>query len=141
MGVAYYVRAYNDPFTDHGFLEISAGVSNNRVSEVVEVILAECKRLTTELVSPEELNKVKEYLAGNAKLELELSDAWATYFGGQEVLRKKIKTPEDTEKEIRKVTALQIRAVAREIFKNNRLNLALIGPFKDKKYFEAILKF
>jgi predicted Zn-dependent peptidase len=44
MGVAYYVRSYNDSYTDHGFLEISAGVSNNRVKEVVAEILKECKK-------------------------------------------------------------------------------------------------
>ncbi len=141
MGVAYYVRANNDTYTDHGYLEISAGVSNNRVKEVVTEILKECKRLTTELVTKAELAKVKEYLAGNQKLELESSDAWASYYGGQEVMRKKIKSPEEGEKAIRKVTAKQIQEMAKKIFTNKHLNLALIGPFEDKKEFEEILKF
>ncbi len=140
LGVAYYVRAFNDPFTDHGFLEIAAGVSNDRVEEVIGEILKECKRLTLELVSKTELDKVKEYLAGNQKLELESSDAWASYFGGQEVLHKKIKSPEETEKEIRKVTAKQIQDMAKLIFKNQTLNLALIGPFENKVKFEKVLK-
>lgn len=141
MGVAYYVRSYNDTFTDHGFLQISAGVSNNRVREVITEILKECKKLTTELVSPVELSKVKEYLAGNQKLELESSDAWASYFGGQEVMRKKIKTPEESEAAIRKVTAKQIRDMAQKIFVDKNLNLAAIGPFQDDKEFKDILKF
>ena len=140
MGVAYYVRSFNDPFTDHGFFEISAGVSNDRVEEVVREILIECKRLTTELVSEKELSKVKEYLAGNQKLELESSDAWASYFGGQEIMRKKIKSPEESEKEIRKVTAKQIQNIAKKIFKNSSLNLALIGPFEKGDQFEKILR-
>ena len=141
MGVAYYVRSYNDAYTDHGFLEISAGVSNNRVQEVIDEILKECKKLTTELVSKEELAKVKEYLAGNQKLELESSDAWASYFGGQEVMRKKLKSPEEAEALIRKVTAKQIQEMAKKIFVDKHLNLALIGPFEDKKEFEKKLYF
>ena len=141
MGVAYYVRSYNDTYTDHGFLEISAGVSNDRVSEVVTEILKECKKLTAELVSKEELSKVKEYLAGNQKLELESSDAWASFFGGQEIVHKKIKAPADVEKWIRNVTAKQIQEAAKKIFKNASLNLAAIGPFEDKKKFEEILHF
>ncbi len=140
LGVAYYVRAFNDPFTDHGFLEISAGVSNNRVEEVVAEILKECEKLIIEPVSLDELNKVKEYLAGNQKLELESSDAWASFYGGQEVLRKKIKSPEESEKEIRKVTPKQIQDMAKVIFKNQSLNLAIIGPFKDKAQFAKVLK-
>src|SRR5258708_31471779 len=36
MGVGYYVRAYNDAYTDHGFFQISAGVDNKRIDEVIE---------------------------------------------------------------------------------------------------------
>ena len=58
MGVGYYVRAYNDAYTDHGFFQISAGVDNKRITEVVEAVLQECKKLKKELVSSEELEKV-----------------------------------------------------------------------------------
>ncbi len=131
LGVAYYVRASVDAYTDHGFLEISAGVSNNRVEEVVGEILKECKKFTTTLVSAAELGKIKEYLAGNQKLELESSDAFASFYGGQEILNKQIKHPNQLEKEIRSVTAKEVQNLAKAIFKNNRLNLAVIGPFKN----------
>lgn len=141
MGVAYYVRAYDNTFTDHGFLEISAGVTNDRVQEVMQEILGECHRLTTELVAESELTKIKEYLVGNAKLELESSDSWASYYGGQEVMRKKIKTPEESEKEIRRVTSESIRKVAKEIFTDRGLNMALIGPYEKSDVFRPILTF
>jgi predicted Zn-dependent peptidase len=140
MGVAYYVRSYNDTFTDHGFLEISAGVSTNRIHEVISEILKECKKLTRELVSDVELAKVKEYLVGNQKLELESSDAWASFYGGQEVSRKKIKSPEEAEQAIRKVTARQVRDLAKKIFVNKNLNLAVIGPYEDQAEFQKTLK-
>ena len=141
LGVAYYVRVMNDNLTDHGFFEVSAGVSNDRVQEVIKEILLECKKLTKEIVSKEEVEKAKEYILGNMKLELESSDAWANYFGGQEVLRKKIESPEEIEKKIRKVTALQVQALAKEIFVERSLNLALIGPFQDESVFSSILTF
>ncbi len=141
LGVAYYVRAGNDTYSDHGAFQISAGVSNERVAEVVKEVLAECARLKTELVEKAELDKAKEYLIGNMKLELESSDAWASYFGGQEVMRKKIQSPEEIEAKIRKVTAEQIQAVAREIFVDKHLNLALVGPFENKADFLKNLTF
>ncbi len=141
MGVGYYVRAYNDAFTDHGFFQVSAGVDNKRIEEVVSVVLALCKKLKDEKVSEGELSKVKECLIGNMKLSLESSDDIANFFGGQELLKKEIKSVEERALEIRKVTAKQIQDLAREIFQDQKLNLALIGPFKDKAKFLKILKF
>ncbi len=141
MGVGYYVRAYNDAYTDHGFFQISAGVDNKRIEEVINAVLEECKKLKRDLVSKEELEKVKECLIGNMKLTLESSDDIANFYGGQELLKRELKNSEDKAKEIRKVTASQIHALAKDIFKNEKLNLALIGPFKDKNKFLKILKF
>lgn len=141
MGVGYYVRAYNDVYTDHGFFEISAGVDNKRIEEVIHAVLEECRKLMTELVSEEELEKVKECLIGNMKLSLESSDDIANFYGGQELLKKEIKSAEEKAQEVRKVTAKEIQKLANEIFKDEKLNLALIGPFKDKKKFVKILKF
>ncbi|HNW71322.1 MAG TPA: pitrilysin family protein [Candidatus Paceibacterota bacterium] len=141
MGVGYYVRAYDDVYTDHGFFEISAGVDNKRIEEVIQAVIDECKKLKTELVSEEELNKVKECLIGNMKLSLESSDDIANFYGGQELLKKEIKNAEEKAKEIRKVTSKEIKKMANEIFKDEKLNLALIGPFKEKDKFSKILKF
>lgn len=141
MGVGYYVRAYNDVFTDHGFFQISAGVDNKRINEVIEAVLEECKKLKEELVSDEELNKVKECLIGNMRLSLESSDDIANFYGGQGLLKKEIKSAEQKAQELRKVTAREIKNLANEIFKDNKLNLALIGPFKEKEKFSKILKF
>ena len=87
------------------------------------------------------MEKVKECLIGNMKLTLESSDDIANFFGGQELLKRELKSSEEKAKEIRKVTANQIQILAKEIFQNSKLNLALIGPFKDKNKFLKILKF
>jgi len=141
MGVGYYVRAYNDAYTDHGFFQISAGVDNKRIEEVIKAVLEECRKLKIYKVDKEELQKVKEYLIGNMKLSLESTDDIANFYGGQEILKRDIKSAKERADEIRAVTAPQIQALAREIFKNKKLNLALIGPFKEKSKFLKILKF
>lgn len=141
MGVGYYVRAYNDAFTDHGFFQVSAGVDNKRIYEVIRAVLDECAKLKNVEVGEEELNKVKECLIGNMKLSLESSDDIANFHGGQELLKREIVSAEEKTEEIRKVTAGQIQSMARNIFQNSKLNLALIGPFKEKNKFLKILKF
>ena len=140
MGLGYYVRAANDSFTDHGIFAASAGVVNERAGEAVEAILAEFKHLRTDLVPALELQKAKDMISGRLMLGLESSDEIAEFFGFQEVLKKKLATPEELLERMNKVTAKDIQRVAREIFTGERLNLALIGPWKDGKVFQKILK-
>lgn len=140
MGVGYYVRAYDDAYTDHGYFEISAGVDNKRVPEVLSAILEECRKIVNEPISSDELQKVKDYLIGNMKLDLESSDSIANFHGMQYVLKKDIKNIEEKSAEIMQVTAQDVQKVAKEIFVNHGMNLAMVGPAKDKKVLSKILK-
>ena len=140
MGVCYYVRANTDPYTDHGVFQISSGVDNKRVKEVISAILVECEKLKTELVSEKELAKVKEMFIAGMKMGLEATDDVANFYGGQEVMVGKIETADEKAKKIKAVTAKQIQTMAREVFKNEKLNLALIGPFTKNEEFLPILK-
>jgi predicted Zn-dependent peptidase len=141
MGVCYYVGAGQDASTDTGFFSVSAGVDSSRVKEVISVILEELKKLKTELVSPEELQKVKQNIAGTMYLGLESSDSLAKFYGGQEIINDKIRTPEEKKAELDGVTALEVMSLAQEIFIDKSLNLAIVGRFEDKADFENILKF
>jgi predicted Zn-dependent peptidase len=141
MGLGYYVKASNRAWTDHGIFAASAGVVNERAEEAVTAIVNEFRRLKDELVGEEELAKTKDMLAGRLILELESSDELTEYYGFQEILRKKLSTPEEVIARMRSVSAKDVQKVAREIFVTEHLNLALIGPWKDKKVFEKLLKF
>ena len=140
MGVGYYVHADQESLTDHGVFAVSTGVDNAKVDLVVEAVLAEFKKMTTEEVPVAELRKAKDYLSGTLALSLESSDAQAEFCAFQEILKKDIKYPADIAQEIEKVSAADIMRVARLIFTNDRLNLALIGRPKDKAHFEAFFK-
>lgn len=139
LGICYYVRANINDLTDHGSFIVSAGVDSARVEEGINGILEEFKKIRDEKVSNEELRKAKDYLIGNIYLSLESSDSLANFYGGQEIFRQEIKTPKDLEKEIEKVTAGDIQKVAKEIIQNKKLNLAVVGKYKDEEKFKKIL--
>ncbi|HBU66693.1 TPA: hypothetical protein DEA83_02215, partial [Candidatus Nomurabacteria bacterium] len=126
MGVAYYVRAYNQASLDHGAFQISAGVNNTRTEEVIKEIIKECNLLIKEKVTDKELDKVKSLIIGNMKMSLEATDDIANFYGGQELMKGEIKTLEDKIKEIKKVTPEDIQKMAKIIFKTKNLNLAII---------------
>jgi len=60
---------------------------------------------------------------------LESSDALASFCGIQEIMERKVLTPEQIYDKINKVTAADVLKISRDIFKPQKLNLALIGPF------------
>ncbi|HRY62814.1 MAG TPA: pitrilysin family protein [Candidatus Paceibacterota bacterium] len=140
MGAAYYVRCSNNTHTDHGFLEASAGADNKRAKEVISAIVAEFARMKNELPTEKELNRAKESLIGNMFLSLETSDAIAGHYGLQEVIKREIEEPEEYAKKIRAVTGEEVMTVAKEIFRQEHLNLALIGPAENKDDFVSLLK-
>ena len=141
MGVCYYVRSFADLYTDHGLFQISSGVDNKRVKEVIGVLLEECQKLKDELVSEKELNKVKNMFISNMRMSLEATDDVANFYGMQEILMNKIENPEDKIKKIKNITSKDIQDIAKEVFKDKNLNLALIGPFEKGDEFKDILKF
>jgi predicted Zn-dependent peptidase len=140
LGAAYYVSADVDLSLDHGVFAVAAGVDHGKIDVVTEAILAECRRLREELVSEVELQRTKDHMVGGIILGLETSDALASFYGGQEILTRKSLPPEEIIDRIRKVSAAEIRAVARQIFKNQGLNLAVIGPYQNHEMFKKILK-
>ncbi|KKU26990.1 MAG: Peptidase M16 domain protein [Candidatus Magasanikbacteria bacterium GW2011_GWA2_46_17] len=140
LGLCYYVSASPDLYTDHGVFQVAVGADTAKVSAAIKAILVELRRLVDEPVPASELRKAKDFLIGNLYLGLESSDELAQFVGMQEILRKPLKKAEQVVKEIEAVTVTDIQNLARQIFKSENLNFALIGPFKNKQDFEPILK-
>lgn len=140
LGLCYYVRAHHDKATDRGYFAVASGVSKDRVKEAVKAILEECKKLMNELVSKQELDKAKELRTSGIYLGLESSDQYADFYAFQEIFDLKVKGPEEVVKKIESVTAKDVQKMAQNTFKSSTLNLAIVGPYKDVKEFEEVLK-
>ena len=140
-GLAYYVRTSSDHYTDCGSLVSTAGVDPKSVEEAVAVIVEQYHGISNFKfpISNEELKKAKEFLKGHFVLELEDSRAVAGFYGSQELLEKKIDSPEEIIEKIKKVTLEEVQAAAKRYFVNNGLNLAAIGNFADGQRFEKLL--
>jgi len=144
-GLAYYVRTHNEAYTDSGYLTTQAGVPIDKLPRAIKIILSEYGKLAEKAVGAEELIRVKECLIGRTTLNLESSDSLANWYGRQAILFKeqnrqdKILTPENYYAQIKKITAADIRRAAKEIFVADKLNLAVIGPYKEKAEFGKML--
>lgn len=145
-GLCYYVRTENENYSDTGYLTSRAGVTVDKIEKAIALIIAEYKHLKDNLVSESELKKIKQFISGRITLGLESPDDIASWYGLQLVINhqqsKKIRsqTPEEFKAAINKVTPKDIQLLAKKIFDFKKLNLAIIGPYKDKKVFEKLLK-
>jgi len=139
-GLAYYVRSSNEQYTDVGNFVTQAGVDVGRIDDAVKVILEEFAKIGEEKVKSEELTKAKEYLKGRLTLELEDSRSVASLFVSSDLLEDEIKTPEEIMEKIDEVTVEDVQRVAKDIFRQEVINLAIIGPYKDEERFKRLLK-
>lgn len=139
-GLAYYVRTTTDLFEDCGYIATQAGVEHENLEKALKVILEGYKKISETKVSDEELGRAKEYIKGKSVMGLEASDEMALFLVNQEVEKGRIMEQEEIFKKIEKVTADDIMEVAREVFKVESLNLAVIGPHKNEEKLRVLLK-
>lgn len=140
--LAYYIHTSVDAATDTGYLVTQAGIKNESLQKAVELILKEYRDITQIRITPKELKKAKDYVRGTMSLSLDASDAQASFYATGELMEGKIITPEEKLTMIDKVTAGDIKKVAEDIFRPEKLNLSVIGPIeeKEKTALEQLLK-
>ncbi|MCL4382296.1 MAG: insulinase family protein [Patescibacteria group bacterium] len=140
-GLAYYVHSVAEHYADVGHLVTLAGVDLEKIEEAIRVILEEYRKVSkAKDISQKELIKAKEFLKGRLILELEDSRFTASIFGSGEILENRVKTPEEMMEKIDRVKKEDIQRVADDVFREAKLNLAVIGPFKDGQKFKNLLK-
>ncbi len=123
-GLAYYVFGMNHSYTDAGSLYSQAGVDIN---------------LAAEPVPSDELEKARNFTKGRFVLQLESPQGLILFGLRKEVLEHRAPDPEEVLAGVDAVTGDDVQRVARDIIADEKLRLALIGPFDDAERFEKLL--
>jgi predicted Zn-dependent peptidase len=140
LGLCYYIGSAASSGSDSGVFYISAGLAKDRLDEALREIVSELNKIKNELLTDEELARVKKKFSASMRLALETSDSYADYYGFQELFGLKVKEIEEKIAIFEKITAKQIQAVAKQIFTAKNANLAIVGPYKDDSSFMKILR-
>ena len=138
-GLAYYVFGLNHSYTDAGSLYSQAGVDINRIDEAVTTIATELKKIAAEPVPSDELEKARNFTKGRFVLQLESPQGLILFGLRKEVLEHRAPDPEEVLAGVDAVTGEDVQRVARDIIDDEKLRLALIGPFEDAERFEKLL--
>jgi predicted Zn-dependent peptidase len=140
LGLAYDVSSGLVDYADSGAFEVSAGVDPGRLPAALEAILAELARLRDDLVPDVELAKAKAYLSGGLELRMDETRHLASWIGGQEALHDRVLTLEEALEAIAAVSAEDVRRLARELFRDEGLRLAVVAPARYARGLERRLR-
>ena len=138
-GLAYYVFGLNHSYTDAGSLYSQAGVDINRIDEAVTTILGELRTIAANPVPADELDKAKNFAKGRFVLQLENPQGMILFGLRREVLEQRVPDLDEVLTGLGAVTVEDVQRVAQDLIADEKLRLALIGPFEDSDRFEKLL--
>jgi predicted Zn-dependent peptidase len=138
-GLAYSIQSGQSAFDDTGALIISAGVDTKKAKPAIKLIVQELNRLHEKLPTATEMREARDYLLGQMDLSLESTENQMMWLGEQLLGYGRIIKPEDTKRRLAEVKPSDIRAVAREFLKPERMSLALVSPMKSDRGLKELL--
>jgi predicted Zn-dependent peptidase len=126
-GLAYPVGSGISSFRDAGLLSIYAGCGNEKVAEVVRVIMAEVQALVSAPVLPAELDRAKDNVRGGMILGLESTWHRAAYLARQEIYFDRIYSIDETLAGIARVTLDDVSRVSQDLLADKPFSLTVLG--------------
>jgi len=141
-GLAYYVRSSTDLYKDMGAYSIGAGLNNDKLELAVKEIMKLFKRIREKGVSAKDLKKAKDQLIGGMLLNRETSEDIATTLVSDVISYGEVTPFSEDVRIIKRINQSEIKRLAQEFFAPERLQLAMIGPWKkkDEEKFAKLLK-
>jgi predicted Zn-dependent peptidase len=132
-GLAYSVGASSVSFQDCGIFSVYAGCSPEKLPEVIDLSIAELRKIKSEGVTEPELLLAKEQLTASILLGLEDSAARAGNLAQQEITYGRQISVEETLQKLEAVTAEEIREIARKFFQTEKIALGALGNLNGLK--------
>ena len=139
-GLAYSIGAAGGAFTDTGFFQIYAGTSPEQLGEVLDLSIAELRRVVREGVTEDELRLAKDQAVSSILLGLESTSVRAGTLARQEIVHGAYVTPDEIIRRVEAVTPEDVRRIARENFVTERLAVGALGDLKNFRIERARLE-
>jgi predicted Zn-dependent peptidase len=136
-GLAYAVYSFTNAYQDAGLVGLYLGTRADSLPEALAVVGAELQRLAVEPATPDELQRAKENLKGRVVLSLESTGARMNRLGSEVLAGAPLLSLDEVVARIDAVTLEDLAALAQELWAQERLSAAGIGP--DEGRFEEAL--
>jgi len=131
QGLVYSIYSDLNPYRDTGCLAVYAGTSKESAGKVVRSVVEEFRKLKSELLSPDELQRSKAQLKGNLMLSLESSTARMSNLARQEMYFDRFVGLDELIEKIESVTAENLHQLANEFFQTDKIAVTMLGNLKN----------
>ncbi len=132
-GRVYSIYSFMASYIDSGHFGVYAGTNPEWVDEVLEVTIAELRKMALDGVTQVELARAKSQLQGNMLLGMESTDSRMNRLARNEVNFRRDVTLEELAQGIEAVTNDNIVELASSWFKPDKLAMVLLGDLKGRK--------
>lgn len=139
-GLAYAIHSYIVPYMDTGMMGIYAGMMEDKLKQVIGLILDELNRLSGEGLTEKELSSTKELIKGNFLLSMESTDNRMSRLAKNELCFGRHVPYEEVIANINAVEREDILALSRELFDPAIISMAATGKVSNKDLTLGILR-
>ena len=133
QGLAYSIYSDLNPYRDTGCLAVYAGTSLASAAKVVQSVVSEFRKLKSEPVPEEELQRSKAQLKGSLMLSLESSTSRMSNLARQEMYFDHFYDLDELIQKIEAVTAEDLSTLANEFFKPEAVAVTVLGNLNGLK--------
>ena len=140
QSLAYDIHSSLNLFRDCGSLVVYCGVEPQKTERAIVAILEQLNGLQSQ-ISQSELEKARELSKGRMLLRMEDSRSVSMWMGAQETLMGDVRTVDEVVERLDAVTTADIERIASTLIREDKLNLAVVGPYRSGRRFGKLLKF
>jgi predicted Zn-dependent peptidase len=126
-GLAYSVFSSLSAYQDIGSLSIYAGCGNDAVGELIDVVIAEIRRLKQEPLPDDELRRAKDHLKGSLMLNLESTSSRMSHHARQEIYRDRADSLDEMLAAIERVAVADVQRLADQFFAGDSIAATVLG--------------
>jgi predicted Zn-dependent peptidase len=126
-GLAYHIESAPLMFTDTGLFAIHAATSPQKAESLLDLTIAELRRLKEEPAPMDELVRTRELAKASMMLSLESSSARMSHLARNEIFFSRQFAHDEILREIEAVSAEDVQRVANLIFQPEHLALVVVG--------------
>jgi predicted Zn-dependent peptidase len=127
-GLAYCIYSFLSAYRDTGMWGIYTAVAKETLSQTLEVIGQELKKLKQEVLPASELETAKEFVKGGILLGAESSDNRMTRIAKNEMTFGRDVPFEEVLEDLNRVTSQEVINLAEEMLQPNQFSLVSLGP-------------
>ncbi|MDN5247772.1 MAG: pitrilysin family protein [Wolbachia endosymbiont of Tyrophagus putrescentiae] len=140
QGLAYSIYSFNSSYSDSGMLSVFAGTDSSNLDKLLQSITAELKKLSTNDLKEDEVNRVKERVKSQILMSRESTHSRAETLSYYYANYGKYISKDELIKKISAVSHADIKAAAEELLsQHEKTTLAAIGEINSLPNYDKVI--